>query len=171
MVQCAGYPPTDLAFIATGPAGVRDTLRRMAKIVRQYRRHPTIRQLAVEVRQAAQVPGKDFRGEAVAMHRFVRAFVTYVRDVHDVETLQTPLVTLTNRAGDCDDQAILLSSLLEAIGHKTRFVAMGFARPGEFSHVLAETLIGTRWVPLETTVDRPFGWEPPGQVDRMEEIV
>lgn len=172
MVQCVGAaPPTDLAFIPAGPAGVRDTLKRMAKIVRQYRRDPTIRQLAVEIRQAAKVPGKDFMGEVKALHRFVRDYITYVRDVHNVETLQTPLRVLENRAGDCDDQAMLLAALLEAIGHPTQFKAMGFASPDQFTHVLARTMIGDRWIAAETTLERPVGWEPPDQVARMLETV
>lgn len=171
MVQCVGSPPLELAYIPTGPAGVRATLRRMAKIVREYRRHPTIRQLAVEIRQAAKVPGKDYLGEVKALHRFIRDYITYVRDVHSVETLQIPLLVLSNRAGDCDDQSMLLASLLESLGHPTRFVAMGFRSPDEFSHVLAETRIGDRWVPAETTLERPVGWSPPDQVARMVETV
>lgn len=171
MVQCVGSPPTDLAFIPTGPGGVRETLRRMARIVREYRRHPMIRQLAVEIRQAARVPGKDFLGEVKALHRFIRDYITYVRDVHNVETLQTPVRVLQNRAGDCDDQSMLLAALLEAIGHPTRFVAMGFESPDTYSHVLTETRIGARWVPVETTLERPVGWTPPAQLARMVETV
>jgi transglutaminase-like putative cysteine protease len=172
MAQClAAAPPTELSFIATGPAGIRDTLRRMARIVRTYRRDATIRQLAVEIRQNARVPGKDFRGEARALWQFVRSYITYVRDVREVETLQTPPLVLKNRAGDCDDQAMLLASLLEALGHPTKFVALGFDAPDHYTHVLTETRIGNRWVPLETTVDKPFGWSPPDQKARMEETV
>jgi transglutaminase-like putative cysteine protease len=173
MVQCLSFssPPTELAFIPTGSAGIADTLNRMVKLVREYRRNPTVRQLAVEIRQAARVPSKDWLGEVRALHRFVRSYITYVRDVRDVETLQTPLHTLQNRAGDCDDQSLLLASLLEAIGHPTKFVAMGFSTPEQFSHVLTETLIGTRWIPAETTLDRPVGWSPPGQRARMERFV
>lgn len=168
MVQCLGAaPPTDLAFIPTGAAGIRDTLARMARIVREYRRNPTIRQLAVEVRQAARVPAKDWLGEVRALHRFVRSYITYVRDVRNVETLQTPLRTLENRAGDCDDQSMLLAALLEALGHPTQFVAMGFTGPDQYSHVLTETRVADRWIPVETTLDRPVGWTPPGQRARM----
>lgn len=158
--------PTDLAFIPTGPAGTRATLQRMAQIVRQYRRHPVIRQLAVEVRQAAKVPGKDYAGEVRALFEFVRSYITYVRDVRDVETLQTPIRCLQNRAGDCDCQAMLLASLLEAIGHPTRFRALRFGDDAtRYRHVFAETLIGPRWIALDTTVPQPMGWRPPDEID------
>lgn len=179
MARCAGVaPPQTLSFIPTGPAGVRETLERMARIVKDHRLHPLIRQLAVEVRQAAKVPSRDYLGELKALHRFVGDWITYVRDIRDVETLQYPTHVLRNRAGDCDDQAMLLASLLESIGHPTRFVAMGFSQAPHprllewhhaplYSHVLAESLIGNRWVPAETTIERPVGWSPPGQTSRM----
>jgi transglutaminase-like putative cysteine protease len=143
----------------------------MADLVRQYRRDATVRQLAVEIRQAAHVPGKDWLGEVKAVHRFIRNTITYVRDVRNVETLQTPLRVLINRAGDCDDQAMLVAALLEALGHPTRFRAMAFSSPQQFAHVLAETLVATRWVPVETTLDKPVGWLPPNIVANMIETV
>lgn len=168
MVQCVGAAPRQtLELIPTGPEGVRKTLERMASIVRDYRKHPVIRQLAVEIRQAANVPSKDYLGEVKALHRFVREWIRYVKDVRDVETLQTPVRVLQNRAGDCDDQSMLLASLLESLGHPTRFVAMGFERPDHYQHVLAETLIGRNWVAAETTLERPVGWSPPRQVARL----
>lgn len=165
----AAFPPFELALIPSGPAGVRATLEQMARIVRQYRKHPLIRQLAVElVRDLPELTRgrKDFPAQVRALWQFVRSWIRYVRDIRNVETLHSPVRLLKNRAGDCDDQAILLASLLEAIGHGTRFVAMGFA-PGRYSHVLAETWLGGRWVPLETTIERPFGWDPPDQLERM----
>jgi transglutaminase-like putative cysteine protease len=172
MVQCVGAaPPIALAYIPTGPAGIAETLDRMARIVREYRRNATIRQLAIEIRQAARVPAKDWLGEVRALHRFVSTYITYVRDVRDAETLTVPTLTLKNRAGDCDDQAMLLASLLEALGHPTKFVAMGFGEPQQFTHVLTETLVGQRWLPVETTVACRVGWAPPGQRARMERHV
>jgi transglutaminase-like putative cysteine protease len=170
MVQCAGCPPISLSFIPAGPDGIDATLvTYMVPLVRKFRRHPLIRQLAVEIRQAMRIPGKDFLGEMKAIHRFVRDYITYVRDVRNVETLQEPPLTLSNRAGDCDDQALLVASLLESIGAPTRFVAMGFdpARPDHYSHVLAEAQYNNRWIPIETTLERPVGWSPPNQVVRM----
>lgn len=82
-----------------------------------------------------------------------------MRDVNTVETVQTPDKTLLDGSGDCDDQAVLLGSLLESIGHPARFLAVGF-QPGVFAHVLVEGKIGARWVPLETTERWPAGRAP-----------
>lgn len=165
MAQCvAGYPPSELSLIPSGVAGVRATLAHMVRLAREYRRHPTIRQLAVEL--TGNQASRDRPGNVRALWLFVRAFIKFMPDVRNVETLHTPIRLLKNRAGDCDDQALLLAALLESIGQGTRFVAMGF-EAGRFSHVLTETWLGGQWVPLETTVERSFGWNPPGQVERM----
>ncbi len=100
------------------------------------------------------------------LHRFVRDRIRYVRDVRGVETLHTPLALLQLGQGDCDDKATLLACLLESIGHKTRFAAVGF-EPGRLSHVLTEARIGARWCPMETTEPVDMGWYPPGVKSRM----
>lgn len=161
-------PTLQLSFIPDGVDGISATLDKMIELVRVYRRHPFVRQLAIEL--TTPLAAKDFRQEAIRIWDFVRTYIRYVRDIRDVETLQSPLVTVRNRAGDCDDQAILIASLVQAIGHPVRFVAMGF-QPRLYSHVIAETLVGDEWLPMETTVARPFGWEPAGQVTRMEKYV
>jgi hypothetical protein len=50
---------------------------------------------------------------------YVSNSVEYVRDPSDVELIQHPVWTLTNRAGDCEDQSILLVSLLESVDIET----------------------------------------------------
>jgi transglutaminase-like putative cysteine protease len=128
----------------------------MASLVRQYRKTLPIRQLALEI--VGHVPGhKNFAGMAAAVCRYVRDNVQYVRDVRDVETIQTPLKTLDLMAGDCDDQSILVASLLEAVGFNTRFLAIKTAANGPFLHVVSQAEIEPgEWMPLETTEP----WEP-----------
>lgn len=160
----ATAPPIELSLIPTGVAGIGVTLDKMVELIRKYRTNPVIRQLAIDLTQ--KVPNKNFMCEAWCLWHFVRTYVRYVRDILDVETLQTPLRTLQNRAGDCDDHATLLGAMAESIGHPIRVVAMGF-QPGSFVHVLAETRVGDRWIPMETTENVLFGWQPPRQVERM----
>ena len=40
--------------------------------------------------------------------------------INGVETVQTPLRTLENEAGDCDDKSLLTATLLETFGFSTR---------------------------------------------------
>lgn len=144
-----------LSILPDGPAGTRATLKLMASLVRQYRKHLPIRELALGiVRQVGGV--KNFHGMAVALCRWVRAHIQYVRDIRDVETVQTPVVTLAYKQGDCDDQSTLLAALLESVGFETRFRAVKTDPIGPFVHVVCEAHIDGQWVPLETTED----WQP-----------
>lgn len=110
---------------------------------------------------------KDWAGEVEALHRFVRDRIRYVKDVRGVETVATPEYTVATGSGDCDDKSVLLAALLEAIGHPTKFVAIGFI-PNSFAHVFVETKIGPRWIALETTEPVEVGWRPPKFVSIME---
>lgn len=153
-----------LGSIPDGPAGVRVTLKLMRQLTRDARTDPSIRGLALQL--VAGLRQKDYRGEVAAIHAFVRDRIRYVRDVHNVETLQTPRKTLELAAGDCDDKAMLTAALLEAIGYATRFSAVGF-RPGHFAHVFPEVKLGAAWLPLETTENWPMGKRPPGIAAQM----
>lgn len=139
----------------------------MRDIVRAAVRDPrmVVRNKAIQITQGCG--SKDWRCEIEAIHGWVDSNIRFIRDINGVETLQTPARTIELGAGDCDDQCILISSLLEAAGHPTRFVAVGFF-PGQFSHVFVETRLGDRWIPLETTVPGAYiGWYPPDTRSRM----
>lgn len=146
-----------LALIPSGTRGIYETLKAMSRLVKDGKKNSTVHTRALSLTQHCEQ--KDYACEVRALHAFVRDRVRYVLDPKDVERVQSPDVTLNLMAGDCDDKSVLLASLLEAMGHPTRFVAIGF-EPGIFSHVYVETLIGARWIPLETTEPVEAGWEP-----------
>jgi transglutaminase-like putative cysteine protease len=136
----------------------------MRQFTRDGKRHYPIRDLALSlVKRNGQ---KDWYGEVRDLHHFVRDKIRYVRDIRGVETIATPEITVQIGQGDCDDKSVLLASLLESIGHPTRFVALSFT-PGVYSHVLVESKIGEKWVALETTEPVETGWFPPGVINRM----
>ena len=152
--------------IPSGTAGTYATLNIMSKIVRRYKKSAPLRELALHVIQ--DLPGrKNFAGQAARLQNYVRNNIQYVKDINGVETIQTPDRTLQNRAGDCDDQAVLLATLLETIGHPTRFVAIKLKSFGPYVHVFTETKAGSRWLAAETTEDWPLGMQPPKFVKRM----
>lgn len=144
------------------------TLDVMRRVTRTAKKHLPIIELARSL--VSHLPPKDWAGEVEALHRFVRDEIRYVKDVRGVETVAVPEYTLRAGQGDCDDKAVLLASLLEAIGHPAKFVAIGF-RPFNFSHVFVETKIGPRWVSLETTEPVDVGWRPERVVSIMERNV
>jgi transglutaminase-like putative cysteine protease len=146
--------PAQLGELPAGESGTLATLRLMRQLVREGRKHPEIRAQALTLVDG--LPSKAYRREAAMLYEFVRDQIRYTRDVHTVETLYQPQITLADRHGDCDDKVVLLASLLESIGHPTRFVAIGL-QGGPFSHVYLETRIGAQWLAMDPTEPWPFG--------------
>ena len=157
-MQGANGTTATLQAIPSGREGVRATLRIMRDIVKRWRKALPIRELALNL--VGDLAGKDFPGEVANIHAWVRDNIRYVKDINGVETIATPDRTLMYGQGDCDDQCVLLASLLESIGHNTRFVAIGTRSPFSFNHVFCETQIGPHWVSVETTEPVEMGWRP-----------
>jgi hypothetical protein len=100
-----------------------------------------------------------------AIFYFVRDNMNYVRDPIAFEYVKTPLESLNNLGGDCDDASVLLASLLGSIGVKTRLVFI----PG---HVYVEAYLpeasikyktykNQDWVALDATCNNcEFGQIP-----------
>ncbi|MDH5654196.1 MAG: transglutaminase-like domain-containing protein [Gammaproteobacteria bacterium] len=132
--------------------------------VQRWKKHLPLRQLALTLVDGR--PQKDYIGEVRKIHAFVRDRIRYVKDIRGVETIQTPMKTLEIRQGDCDDLSLLTATLLETLGHPTRFVAIGFL-PNKFSHVYVETKIKDKWYPLETTEPWPLGKSPKDYITRL----
>lgn len=148
-----------LSGIPDGQAGSIATMRAMRQLVSDAIRDPQqqIREAALQILRGVN----SFSDQARAIQQWVQQNIEYRRDPPDLELVQTPQVTLQLKAGDCDDQATLTAALLQATGHPARFIAVGL-NGGPLSHVLSQTLIGTKWASTETIQNRPLGWMPPG---------
>jgi transglutaminase-like putative cysteine protease len=154
--------PYFLGSIPGGDAGVAATLQLMVSMVTEYRASPSVRMLAQSL--VASCPSRDAVCQVRTVHAWVRDNIKYLPDVRNVETLQTPDYTLSMMSGDCDDSATLMASLIETLGRQSRFLAQAL-RGGDFSHVSAQVLLGTRWVNLETilpTIPEAWGGLPAG---------
>ncbi|MBX7224018.1 MAG: transglutaminase family protein [Blastocatellia bacterium] len=148
-----------------------------------------VRNEAVEV----AAPLSDGSGwtweQAAALFDYVKKKVKYVPDPRGVNYVTRPDITLKFGGGDCDDQAVLLASLCEAIGMQTRLVlcenssgeshlltevCLGCSSPEEVSRRLRnfygnDTLkmgwerdcLGRLWVPGDTAMCRFFGENDP----------
>jgi transglutaminase-like putative cysteine protease len=154
-----------LRGIPDGTEGIRETLRAMRRIVRKFRSDTDLRQLAMAI--VGGVRERDIEGELSELLRYVQKKIRYVMDTVEVETLQSPSVTMFLGQGDCDDKSILYATLAESIGHKTRFVAVG-GLPGVLDHVLVEVWLPDKgWTAAETIEQWPLGREPKGIVNKM----
>lgn len=156
---------SSLHAIPSGPEGVYHTLRVMRSMARTGKTDISIREKALQLTNGLNQ--KDWLSEIKNLHRYVRDNIRYIKDIRGVETVATPDITIQLGQGDCDDKAVLLASLLESIGHPTRFVAVGFF-PGRYSHVYLESKIGNKWIGLETTEPVEVGWQPKGVMTRMQ---
>lgn len=166
----AQHIPYALSALPSGDAGIATTLKAMVRLTRAAKTDPSLRQFAASLVQG--LSQKDFPGELNAVFAFVRDRIRYLRDIRDVETLQTPQRTLEIRQGDCDDKSVLLATLLEQVGFTTRFKAVG-VRGGPLSHVYVQVQNGFSpkgtpfWVSLDSTMPNPAGWEPPDVTQQM----
>lgn len=153
-----------LLGVPSGIAGVKNTLSLMRQLIRQYKKDIVIRQFALAIVDGQKQ--KNFHAEVKKLFEFVRDRIRYVKDVNEIETLQTPTKTLEIKQGDCDDKVMLLAALLESIGHPTRLVAVGF-NYRIFSHVFLQTKIGHNWISLDSTEPVQAGWQPPNIISKM----
>jgi len=146
-----------LQGIADGPAGAVQTLRLMRQMVLDAVRDPAqgCRSLALSI-----IGDAGFVGQCRAVQLWVQQNIRYIQDPPDVELVQTPQKTVQWKAGDCDDQSVLIAALLQSIGHPCQFMAMGFSG-GPLSHVLTRTKIGSDWVTVETIRPVGLGYQPP----------
>ncbi|HWR24799.1 MAG TPA: transglutaminase family protein [Methanosarcina sp.] len=94
---------------------------------------PDVRGKAAEVARA--YPGAYNIYQVCALFDTVRENVQYVSDPRGNDVWEPANVTLKIGAGDCEDQAILLSSMLEAVGGTTRVYLTD-------SHAFAAVYIG-----------------------------
>jgi transglutaminase-like putative cysteine protease len=145
-----------LGAIPNGEAGAAVTMKAMRQLVKDAVRDPSqkIRELALQI-----VGNAGYMDQARRLQQWVQQNIRYIQDPPDVELVQTPQYTVQQQAGDCDDQAVLLASLLMTTGHPAQFIAVGMhGQP--LSHVLVQTLIGTDWLGAETIIPKPLGWMP-----------
>lgn len=159
--------PATLGTLPDGVDGIRRTLSIMRALARKFRADPQIILLAREVTDP--LPPKNYYAEIKALFQWVKDHIRYVRDVRDTETVATPVATLQIGSGDCDDMSLLLSALLESIGVRTRFAALGFPPDNNYSHVLVEAQVGPKhWMPLDAIVAGSTpGWYPPNVSRKM----
>lgn len=145
--------------LKSGKAGVFQTLKVMRQLVNAARLDPQLRQVATSA--VFLKPQKDELAEVTTLFNLVQSQIRYTGDVNNVETLQTPQITLASRIGDCDDMTSLLCTLFECIGYPTRFVVAGYGGSLDFSHVYAQVFAAGDWIDCDATEPYPIGWAGP----------
>jgi hypothetical protein len=135
---------------------------------------PDVRTLATEL--GRRFEAGNFK-QARRIYEYVRDEIHYIRDPLPFEDIQSPETTLKRLSGDCEDQAILLCSLLLAIGFETALLFADTDGDGQPDHVYSAVHIPNapdlykpfankkiegrdlrNWIPLDpTSEDLDFG--------------
>jgi hypothetical protein len=124
-----------------GSQGNLKTVEVMKQVARARASHPVVRELALKILEWAKTDSQNHLDEALAIGRFVKTRVKYVRDIHGVEQLHDPLTLIDQikrgvAAGDCDDMSLLTATLLLSIGHQPYFKIVKYRNhPGAFHHI------------------------------------
>ena len=156
-------PRIQILRVPKGPKGTLATAKIIARLIQEGAKDFYVRQKAIEVFRAYNVPAKNRFGEVCALFDFVKRNIRYTRDIFRVELLHTARRMLELRAGDCDDMTILLGAMLLSTGHPVRLVLAGFNpnRPHVYSHIYPQVNVKGRWLGVDATMNKPIGWEPP----------
>ena len=102
-----------------------DKVDKIVKMVKKHRYDPRVRYIAAMILNRYKVPERDYIKEIYTLYSWVKRNIRYVGDAIGRDKFQTPIETMKFRAGDCEDQVILLASMLESIGYKTKIVILG----------------------------------------------
>jgi transglutaminase-like putative cysteine protease len=161
-------PESDIkGFIVESP-DIDDRIGMMIYEINMGKRDPRIHQIAasaISVKQNNgqwQVEERNWDQEVDALFQYVRDNVRYTRDTYGVETFQKASRTLQLKVGDCDDLAILLGSLLQAVGYPVMLRVVGLGG-NYFQHVYVLAGIPPHnpqtWKPLDASRPEGPGWE------------
>lgn len=161
----------DIRHIAEGRF-TEDTIANMHRAVLQAKTDSQWRQMMEDIRQMGRRLGaigwKDYAGEARWFDHWYRRQhpIDYVRDPHQVELVNAPILTYMKGLGDCDDSSTLWAASMGALGaaHKFRTYEADPRRPGEWSHVVSQAWVpGHGWVNEDLTIrGAQLGFEPTG---------
>ena len=151
-------PPQTRPYVDLPPPTPEETLVWMQRLALMDQDNPQIRDLAEKI--VSGVLQRDYASEYAAVLNWVRMNVRYVRDPVTIEQVKTPKATMETRAGDCDDMAVLIASLVGHLGGRSRFSAGAFVRGPTgrpmLAHVWAEAFdpVSGAWIVLDPVPGR-----------------
>lgn len=112
----------------------------MKRVARARSSHPTVRQLALAILRHHNTDSQNYVDEALAIGRYVKEKVKYVRDIEGIEQLHDPLTMIEQlqrgvACGDCDDMSLLIATLLLSVGHQPYFRIVKYKNGGSYQHI------------------------------------
>jgi len=111
--------------------------------------HPTVRTFAL--RLAREFPGNYNIGQVCAIWYYLKKNWRYVNDPRGIEYFAPANESIDAKlSGDCDDFAILMASLIEAIGGSSRII-LAFGPQG--GHAYCEVCVGQNPQQVQTIIN------------------
>lgn len=151
----------EIKEIPDGEKGIGVTVQHIAKISESGAMD--FSNISLARRITWDSPERNLEAAADRVFWWVKQNVKYVADPVVTELVQAPHVTIDERAGDCDDQVVLASALMLAIGIPVRYVTIAAHEEKEFSHIYLQAEIAPgKWKSYDPATKGSFpGWTPP----------
>ena len=140
-----------------------DKMRMLRHLIDEGAKDPRINELASRIVHG--IPARDDGAEASALLVWTQQNPRYTEE--GTETFRDAAYTAQHGYGDCDDAAVLFGALCESIGIPVRLEVIS-KRSGlfRFEPIHVYCLVGlphrapVEWIPAETTMLVPLGWDP-----------
>jgi len=164
----AGSPTGDATALITSSRqrypGIDQVLMVASELVTTYTGREQLRNLALRITNRIPrnantgLPNlRDTQQVAEAIYTWMVRNINYAADPWNVERIQSPDVTIRQKAGDCDDHAILGACLLQSLGIQTGFRIV--SRNGRtYDHIYAVYRSPQGWKSFDTTVAKYPGF-------------
>jgi hypothetical protein len=163
-------PATNMQAIVVDSDTIEDRVGLILDEIESGKIDPYIHLLLGEILQNVEI--RNYGAEISAIFEFVRNNVRYTRDVWNLETFQKPRRSVETGKGDCDDQAIILATLLQVAGYPVRLKLIGLGQELEHIYVLVGSPPqgATKWIPLDPSRPESMGWEVPADQVHISDI-
>lgn len=140
-----------------------DRMKHILGLANKYKSDPFIYKLGSEIVSIAG--SRDVYAQCVALFVLVDKNVTYVKDIHGIDTYQSPIQTLALGRGDCDDFTILFAAIAMSMGIPVQAKVIRTSNAKTWSHIYPLLGIGNAWYPADATVEGfKFGMEAGGKL-------
>ena len=149
---------------------IEDRIRHIVGLIQKGRDDPRVRKLTAQLLSKKCgdewcTPEKNAKAEVETIFAAVRQHVRYTRDTYGKDLYQHPMRTLEFGAADCDDFAIVLSSMIQSVGFPVKLRVIRTKGAADWNHIYV--LVGLparapkKWFPLDASVDKGPWWQAP----------
>lgn len=125
------------AIAIVGISKLTESKNRFSKKIAPH--EPLVRNTAVKI--ARKSPGSYNIYQAFSIFDWIKTNIRYISDPSNRDYIAFPQETLQNLAGDCDDMAVLTTSMIKAIGGSARVVVVYNQNEG---HAFSELFLGSK---------------------------